>query len=331
MARMPGAVWKPLPRGFTVPMSRFDLVVLHTMVGSLAGTDSYFRGLTNGVNSHFGTGGGGEKWQWGDTAYRSGANGGGNHRAVTVENADMGPGFAPWNTKSGADVPAFTDAQIEANAEICAWSNEEHGVPLVPAPNSLPGSRGVGYHRLGIDPWRVPGGEKWSSSYGKVCPADRRVAQVPTIIGRAVEIRHGSPINRSLGDDMSVAIAVGQNKTCWIDDGTKVWWTADINEVGALCKLWGIAPVPMADAEIQKVITFRSRRKAEYEAAQTAALVRALPGPNLTDEQIKAMTDELAAQLAPKVGDAKPVSDADLERIAATTAAELAERLGKAS
>jgi hypothetical protein len=62
MARMPGAVWKPLPRGFGTKMAAFDIVCLHTMVGSLAGTDGYFRGLTNGVNSHFGTGGGGEIW-----------------------------------------------------------------------------------------------------------------------------------------------------------------------------------------------------------------------------------------------------------------------------
>lgn len=137
----------------------------------------------------------------------------------------------------------------------------------------------------------------------------------------------GTPLTPSLGDDMSVAIAVGQNKTCWIDDGTKVWWTADINEVGALCKLWGIEPVPMLDAEIQKVITFRSRRKAEYESNLAAAVSAALPGPTLTAEQVAVMTDELAAKLAPSIGDATPLSDADLERIAAATVGMAAGRL----
>jgi hypothetical protein len=173
-------------------MARYDLVVVHTMVGSLPGTDGYFRGLTNGVNSHFGTGGDGAIWQWVDTAVRSGANGGGNHRAITIENADMGPQFAAWNTRDGAAVPAFTPQQIEANARICAWANREHGVPLVPAPNSLPGARGIGYHRLGIDPWRVVGGEVWSSSAGKVCPANRRIAQIPQIIARARQLVGGA-------------------------------------------------------------------------------------------------------------------------------------------
>ncbi|MGY1763881.1 N-acetylmuramoyl-L-alanine amidase [Geodermatophilus sp. SYSU D00779] len=188
MARMPGALWKPLPRPSTSRMARYDLVVIHTMVGSLAGTDAYFRRLTNGVNSHFGTGGGGEIYQWVDTTVRSGANAAGNHRSVTIENADMGPGFAPWNTNDGAAVPAFTHHQVEAIARICAWAHREHGVPLVAAPNSLPGSRGIAFHRQGIDPWRVPGGEVWSSARGKVCPGNRRVAQIPQIIARARQV-----------------------------------------------------------------------------------------------------------------------------------------------
>ena len=193
MARMPGAIWKPLPRPSTTRMSRYDLVVLHTCVGSLEGTYSYFRNLTNGVNSHFLTGGYGENWQLVDTAVRSGANGAGNHRAITVENADMGPGFAPWDIRDASQVPAFTAAQIETNARICAWAHREHGVPLVAADTSLPTARGVGFHRLGCDPFRVAGGELWSSSYGKLCPAPRRIAQIPQIIARARQIVGGAP------------------------------------------------------------------------------------------------------------------------------------------
>jgi hypothetical protein len=202
MARMPGSTWKPLPRPSTTAMARYDLVVIHTTVGSLAGTDGYFRGLTNGVNSHFGTGGGGEIWQWVDTAVRSGANADGNHRSVTIENADMGPGFPAWNTQDGAAVPAFTAAQAEAIARICAWANAAHGVPLVAAPNSLPGSRGIAFHRQGINPWRVAGGELWSSSAGKVCPGNRRIAQIPQIIARARQLAGGAAPTPTVEDDM---------------------------------------------------------------------------------------------------------------------------------
>lgn len=184
-------------------MSRYDLVILHTTVGSFEGTDRYFRGLTNGVNSHFLTGGYGEIRQLVDTAVRSGANGAGNHRSVTVENADMGPGFAAWNTRNGADVPAFTDAQIEANAQICAWAHLEHGVPLVAADTSRPNARGIGYHRLGCNPWRVSDGELWSSSTGKVCPGNRRIAQIPQIIERARQIVAGVDVTPTEEDQLA--------------------------------------------------------------------------------------------------------------------------------
>lgn len=190
MARMPGAEWKPVPASST-RISRYDLVIIHTCVGSLAGTYNYFKGGTSGANSHFCTGAYGEIWQFVDTAYRSAANAAANPRSVTIENADMGPGFAAWNTASAANVPAFTPQQIEANARICAWAHLEHGVPLVAADTSRPDARGIGFHRLGCDPYRVPDGERWSSAYGKVCPAPRRIAQIPQIIARAREIVNG--------------------------------------------------------------------------------------------------------------------------------------------
>jgi hypothetical protein len=188
MSRMPGAVWKPLPKFSGTRMARYDLVILHTMVGSLAGTDGYFRGGGTSSNSHFGTGGGGEIWQWGDTAFRSAASGAANPRSISVENADMGPGFAAWNTKDATAVPAFTAAQLEANARICAWAHTEHGVPLDRVPDSRPGRRGIAYHRLGVPGFVVDGGELWSSAVGKLCPAPRRIAQVDAVIARARQL-----------------------------------------------------------------------------------------------------------------------------------------------
>jgi len=204
MARMPNAEWKPLPNASSTRMTRYDMVILHTTVGSFEGTDGYFRRLTNGVNSHFLTGGYGEIRQLVDTAVRSGASGAGNHRSISVENADMGPGFPSWNTNNGADVPAFTPQQIEANANICAWANLQHGIPLVAADTSRPSARGIGYHRLGCNPWRVADGELWSSSTGKVCPGNRRIAQIPQIIARARQIvaeLNGAPPAPAIQED----------------------------------------------------------------------------------------------------------------------------------
>ncbi len=192
MARMPSAVWKPL-KASTSRISSYDIVCIHTMVGSLVGTDGYFRRLTNGVNSHFGTDGQGAIWQWVDTAFRSGANYNGNHRIISIENADIGPGFPTWNTNDGGAVPAFTAEQCEAIARILAWAHQEHGIPLVLVPDSKPGRRGIAYHRQGVPGYVVAGGELWSTARGKVCPGNRRIAQIPGIIERAKQIVAGGP------------------------------------------------------------------------------------------------------------------------------------------
>lgn len=125
-----------------------------------------------------------------DTAYQSAANLDGNHRVIAIENEDHGPAFGDW---SGSAVPALTDAQVEANARILRWAHETHGIPMRLCPNSRPASTGLAYHRQGIDgafddyayPGRVTGGETWTEHYGKVCPGDRRIAQLPEILVRA--------------------------------------------------------------------------------------------------------------------------------------------------
>lgn len=207
MARMPGADYRALSI-HGGPMTGHDIACLHTMVGSLWGTDSYFQ--TGVANSHFGTGGDGHLVQWLDTKIESWANLDGNPNVISCENADMGAEFAPW---SGSDVPAFTDAQVETLAQwlawVCSpaahadcptsWTCHSEGIPLELIPDDRPGRRGVGYHRHGIDYWRVSGGVLWSSHVGKTCPGDRRIAQVPQIIARAKEIAGGAPVEE---DDM---------------------------------------------------------------------------------------------------------------------------------
>lgn len=164
-------------------MTRHDGVVLHTMVGSLPGTDSYFRSAGySGTESHFGVGPDGTVYQWVDTARRADANLDGTYRLLSIETADSGTPFPPW---SGSDVPAWTGLQVTAIAAIIAWAAAEHGFPVRRMASSHPGERGVGYHRLGCPPNIVAGGEAWSTAMGKVCPGDRRIAQIDDVIARA--------------------------------------------------------------------------------------------------------------------------------------------------
>lgn len=175
MARMPQATWlgEHSPRR---PMTRYDIVCVHTIVG-----------FAPAHQAHFSTWKNGKIGQSRDTAFRSAANLDGNHRVISIENED-----------AAQDVP-LSGEQVEACAQILAWAHKTHGVPLQLCPDSKPGSRGLAYHRQGIDgnfggmrfPGRVAGGEVWSESFGKTCPRDKRIAQLPLILARAKEIVNG--------------------------------------------------------------------------------------------------------------------------------------------
>jgi N-acetylmuramoyl-L-alanine amidase len=188
MARMPGARWlgEHSPK---IAMHRYDIVCVHTIVGFAPAHAAHFSVHHDGTID-----------QSRDTRYRSGANLEGNHRIIAIENEDHGSAFGTWNTRDGHAVPAFTTAQIEANARILAWAHKTHGIPLQLCPNSRSTSRGLAYHRQGIDgnfsdydyPGRVSGGETWTNSFGKVCPGDRRISARDRILARARQIVSGT-------------------------------------------------------------------------------------------------------------------------------------------
>ena len=203
MARYSGARWRPVARyrpggSSAVRMSTVRRYILHTAVSSASSLYSWFS-VAGRATSHFYIARDGTCEQYIDTAYRSTANLQGNHDSITVETQDMGSGFPSW---SGSNVPSWTAAQVEALARLGAWVHKTHGVPLSPLSSSRPGTRGVGYHRQGIAPWRVSGGETWSNARGKVCPGDRRVAQIPAIIARAKALASGSTKPPEQEDDM---------------------------------------------------------------------------------------------------------------------------------
>lgn len=219
--RYPAARWDPLGAQTEPMMWSHDIFCVHTMVGSLAGTSSMFHANGyGGTESHLGVGEskaqGIEQWQ--DGMHEADANLEGHHRVFSMETADYGGVFGKWDTSSDANVPPWTadqlDMIVDAIVWFCrkathagcpsTWACHQVGVPCVLVPDSKPGRRGIAYHKQGCDPWRVTGGEKWSTAYGKGCPGNRRIQQLTsTVIPRAAAKLAGTaPVPE---DDMTPA------------------------------------------------------------------------------------------------------------------------------
>lgn len=205
--RYPHGEWRPLGPQTQPRMKSHDIVCLHTAVGSLYGTDAYFKmNGYGGTESHFGVGHDGETFQWQDLDYSADANYRGSNHVISIETADIGPGFPEWNTRDGSQVPAWTEEQIDRLADLVAWLCDTCDIPPVLIPDSKPDRRGIGYHRQGVPGYMVEGGEQWSTARGKVCPGDRRIAQIPQIVAKAREIL-GSPSPRpNEEEDMGIQV-----------------------------------------------------------------------------------------------------------------------------
>ncbi len=179
MAWMPGALRKEIAK-FRTPLLIRRGVCLHVAVSEGSSLYGYFSNAS--VCSHFYVRKDGTIEQYVDTKYQAPANLQGNKSLISVE------------TQGGvrnADTEPWTAAQVEALAKICAWASKTHGIPLIQMPNSKPSSVGVGYHKLGVDPYRVDGGERWSNAYGKVCPGGGKIKQIPQVVNRARQILAG--------------------------------------------------------------------------------------------------------------------------------------------
>ena len=236
MSKMPDTLW--VGEHGKSKMASYDIVCVHTIVG-----------YAPAHAAHFSTDANGTIYQSRDTVYQSAANLEGNPRCIAIENADMPP---TWATNDGHAVPDFTAGQVEAIARIIVWCHETHGIPIAPCPDSKPGSRGVAYHRQGIDGnWasyayggRVSGGEEWSTSGGKVCPGDRRITTLLTeIIPRALELTdEGDWFDMATKDELAAVVrselnkGTGQGQPDWAGTskatlGTVQGHTNDLNSI----------------------------------------------------------------------------------------------------
>jgi peptidoglycan hydrolase-like protein with peptidoglycan-binding domain len=185
VAWYPGALRKEITKWRT-PINGPRGFVFHVAVSEAASLYGYFSGAA--VCSHFYVRKDGVVEQYVDTRFRAPANYQGNPTLISVE------------TQGGvnnAQGEPWTPQQVEALAQLSRWVHQTHGITLSLMPNSKPSSVGFGYHRQGIDPWRVSGGEKWSTSAGKICPGNGKIGQIPSILtaagGVTVPVDNGTP------------------------------------------------------------------------------------------------------------------------------------------
>ena len=168
MARMPGATWQPKSVSGRSLRRKGRGVCYHVAVSE---AQSLMPG--SGADWHFYVAKDGRIYQYIDTDLQAWANGAGNASMISVETQGgvVNPQGEPW-----------TRAQVASLARIARWAHDTEGVPLRLMRSSRPEERGLGWHRLGCDPWRVSGGELWSSAAGKICPGDAKIAQMPEVL-----------------------------------------------------------------------------------------------------------------------------------------------------
>ncbi|HYJ68105.1 MAG TPA: N-acetylmuramoyl-L-alanine amidase [Nocardioidaceae bacterium] len=196
MALYPDAIQKPVERykpggSSFIPMPNPRRLCLHT--ADSPQDDSLFAGFNISGNpvAHFFVRENGRVEQYVDTDTRASANLDGNHDTISVESWDDDGRRHTW-----------TADQVEAVAKLAVWVHEMHDIPLERCPSSKPGTKGIAWHRLGVDGdfpdppgrllgGRVSGGERWSEHI-KECPFDGKIRGiVDDIIPRARELLKG--------------------------------------------------------------------------------------------------------------------------------------------
>lgn len=166
--------------------TKFDGIVLHS-TGSRSATSQFgwFSNPKAKASSHVHIASDGTVERYVPEDRVAWANGEGNGRLGAAET--QGDGTTAW-----------TEEQLVALSEYIAERYKKEGFPLRLMASSKRSERGIGYHRLGVPAsrwgkglWLIVGGEKWSSAVGKVCPGDKRIAQMPEVL-RRVKVLVGS-------------------------------------------------------------------------------------------------------------------------------------------
>jgi len=130
-----------------------------------------------------------------------------------------------WETQdygtnhSSIETQAWTPEQIETMAEGCVAAHRAFGIPLLRA-NAWDGA-GIGYHSMwGINTWKSPKTNPWTTVKGKTCPGATRASQLDAIIWRANELLRPAPPALALSKDQIAAIRAATKPQIAAFDGT---------------------------------------------------------------------------------------------------------------
>jgi hypothetical protein len=171
------AVKRPLPEGESQPRITPRVVIVHSMIGSLYGTEAWYAATE--VRSHFGIGGptdgadlDGVIFQWMDTNQRAVDNLDANDFAISIETSDGGDESRPWSSKQ-------LDALVRLIGTLC----DRHDIPTRMC-DRWDGS-GLGWHVM----FGAPG--PWTP-VAKTCPGAGRIAQLQNDVFPKLGIGHRS-------------------------------------------------------------------------------------------------------------------------------------------
>ena len=230
MAIYPSAVVKLVPRTFRRATER-NRINLHTAVTNSPSLYDMFS-KPSAACSHFYVREDGTVEQYIDTDRYSAADLDGNDATISIETWD-GYGRVPW---PGGQPPPWTSAQVTAIVALCRWICSTHDIPVRLADDSKigPSSHGISWHRLGIDGAfpKLPdiragrlqrgGGMHYSTSAGKACPGDARIAQIPDIVAavsRSDTDPSPTPTPTVQEDTMTVILNTATNAAILVSGG----------------------------------------------------------------------------------------------------------------
>lgn len=223
MARYSGATWRPVAwangRDDNTPAK---IVVLHLTASEADSQYGWFNSSRSAC-SHFHIARNGHVEQYIDTDKLSAAEYKGSNDVISIET-------------EGADADGeWGSAQVEAIIRLLVWLHREHGIPLALKTSSRPTEPGIAWHRLGVSgnfptsPAILRGrnqrgyaGEPWSTSFGKVCPGNRRILQIQAIRDEAQRRVNGSAPSTPSLPQPSWRGAMGWDKLRPGDTGAEV-------------------------------------------------------------------------------------------------------------
>ena len=171
--------------------------VMHTMVGNLPGTVSWFNDPQAQASAHFGIDQSGLIHQFGPIGkgWMAWAQAAGNVAWYSIEHADNGNPANP-----------LTAAQVTASAQILECLSAFAGFPL--QVSDSPSVKGYGWHGMG--------GEAWGGHFD--CPGDVRRSQRAAVVSLASSIRSGGRVagpyrHTADGHETLTEIAAARNTT----------------------------------------------------------------------------------------------------------------------